>query len=412
MPFQYNLGYNSSVWYPTSVSGTKVWTPVNLFGWGADTEAATGFISFTKTTTIVPNYGGAFPGQGELLPTCSITTYGDWTYYDPLGISHAFNGSTQSVFGDDGCPDNSSNFTEIASDGSGYTLNVSIFTRATIASSGGKTIVPASTDSRAGTVTDSNGNEISVDTSGHFTDTTGNVALTIAGTAPSAHTFTYKDTSGNSRTVTMSYQTYTVQTAFGCSGIAEYGPTSQSLVSSISFPDGSAYNFTYEATPGVSGNVTGRLAGIELPQGGTIQYSYSGGSNGIECADGSAAGLTRTLNSNSGSAASTWTYSRTSPGGTGTSHTEVVDGLGNHKAYDFVEASNQPSGTTAAYYETNRSIYQGAASGTPVVVRHTCYNTGAFPCTTRSHLINAIQSMQNVPQGLKPAVLLGILRHG
>jgi RHS repeat-associated protein len=181
--------------------------------------------------------------------------------------------------------------------------------------------------------------------------------------------------------VTVSYTTQTVQTAFGCSGIGEYGPTSIPLVSSISYPDGSSYSFTYEATPGYSGKVTGRIASITLPQGGTISYTYTSGSNGIECADGSTSGLTRTITASAGSAASTWTYSR-SITGTGTSSTAVVDGLTNDKNYTFVEASNQPSGTTAEYYETSRSIYQGTASGTPVVALDTCYNGATSPCTT------------------------------
>ena len=83
----------------------------------------------------------------------------------------------------------------------------------------------------------------------------------------------------------VNYSSYTVQTAFGCGGISEYGPTTQYLVSSISYPDGDTYNFSYEGTPGVSGHVTGRLSAIQTPQGGSIDYSYTGGSNGIECAD-------------------------------------------------------------------------------------------------------------------------------
>jgi hypothetical protein len=30
----------------------------------------------------------------------------------------------------------------------------------------------------------------------------------------------------------------------------------------------------------------------------------------------------------------------------------------------------------------------------------------------RDHLINTIESVQSIPQGLKPAILLDILRHG
>jgi hypothetical protein len=59
-----------------------------------------------------------------------------------------------------------------------------------------------------------------------------------------------------------------------------------------------------------------------------------------------------------------------------------VDGLSNDKNYTFVEASNQPSGTTAEYYETSRSIYEGSTSGTPVVALNTCYNGASSPCST------------------------------
>ncbi|MGA3372446.1 MAG: hypothetical protein ABSC48_11875 [Terracidiphilus sp.] len=189
----------------------------------------------------------------------------------------------------------------------------------------------------------------------------------------------------------MSYTAYTVNTYFGVSGINEYPRTNTPLVSSLEFPDGSEYQFTYEETP-TAGNrtplsgtysaycVTGRLASITLPTGGVINYTYTGGSNGIE-SDGSTAGLTRKLNSDSGSAASTLTYSRTITG-IGTSQTAVVDGLGNNKTYTFVEASNQPAGTTAQYYETSRSVYNGAATGTPVVALNTCYNGAANPCAT------------------------------
>ena len=391
MSFTYSLSYDSSIWHPSSVNGSLVWTPANYFGWGADTNVITGYVSYSTTTTKTPNPLGPSPPKGGKLPTCTVTTYDNWTYYDPLAIPHAFDGSTSTlVSGDpDTCPQPSMEFTEVASDGSGYTLHTSHYTRASITSSGGVSIVPAVSGNSAGTVTDSNGNEITVDGSGHFTDTTGNVVLTVTGVAPSAHTFQYKDASGNSQTVSMSYRTYTVQTAFGCSGVGEYGPTSTSLVDAITFPDNSAYHFSYESTIAGSTNVTGRLAGVQLPQGGTIQYAYSGGSNGIVCADGSTAGLTRTLNSDSGSATSTWTYSRTA--GTGTSQTAVADGLGNHKIFNFVEASNQPSGTTAAYYETSRSIYQGPASGTPPIARNTCYNGVAPPCTTTAFTLPIAQ---------------------
>src|SRR5262249_43738561 len=149
------------------------------------------------------------------------------------------------------------------------TLNVAITTNR------GKTIVtPLFTVSGPASTVDANGNQITINNSGQITDTTGNVTLTISGTAPSPTTYTYTDTTNTSRSITVNYSSYTIQTAFGCSGIVEYGPTSQYLISSIVYPDGSSYSFTYEPTPGISGNVTGRLASVTLPEGGRINYGY------------------------------------------------------------------------------------------------------------------------------------------
>ena len=191
MPFTYALSYNSSIWYPTTVNGTLVWTPVNLFGWGADTAAATGFVSYTTTRTTIPDPGGPAPPKGGKPPTCAVTTYGDWIYFDPIGTSHAFYGTDQIITGDDSCPQSTPAFTEIAGDGSGYTLatNITGHMAASITSRGGKTVVPAMAGNSSGTVTDTNGNEISVDSSGHFTDTAGNVALTIAGSPSCAYVY-------------------------------------------------------------------------------------------------------------------------------------------------------------------------------------------------------------------------------
>lgn len=387
--FTYALTYDSSVWQPVGVSGNQTWEPVTNFGWGTDTAPALGYISYqshTVTEQCLVN------GQ---LEHYNFTTYAGWTYTDKLGAPHHF---TMQPIGagnpPPGCtaPPIGSSGSALAVDGSGYTINASVTVSsasAWITTALGKTIdPPLQSPSGAGTATDSNGNQITVDASGHFTDTTGKTALTVAGGAPNPLTMTYSDTSGNPQVVTVTYKAYTVQTAFGCSGVGEYGPTSTSLVDTISFPDGSAYHFSYEPTPGAPTNVTGRLASVTLRQNGTIAYTYSGGSNGIECADGSTAGLTRSISADSGSAASTWTYARTP--GSGTSETLVTDGLGNQSTYNFVLASNGTSGT-AEYYETARSIYQGADSGTPLLSRQTCYNAEAQPCTTTQFALQITQ---------------------
>ncbi len=388
LAFDYNLSYDSSVWYPSPVNGSKVWIPVQSFGWKGDTEIATGYLSYGITTVQVGS-GGRSGGE------CIYTYYTDWNYHDTFGVSHQFWGETSHNNDPADCGSYVSTASMSQRDGSGYTLNVTNYTQGTVVAPDGTQFSVPDANYGAGSAIDSNGNEISIDGSGHITDTTGKVALTIAGSAPNPHTFSYTDTNGNAQTATITYTSYTVQTAFGCSGIGEYGPTSVPLVNSITLADGSAYPITYEPTPNGSGHVTGRIASIGLPAGGTISYTYSGGNNGIICGDGSTAGLTRTAAADSGSAASTYTYQRTT--GTNTSHTEEVDGLANHSAYDFVQASNQvQSGstsatTTAVFYETNRKVYQGAESGTPLLSRQVCYNGEAQPCTTESFTIPITQ---------------------
>ena len=389
LPFYYLLGYNSSVWVPTTVSGVTSWTPAQNFGWRGETEVVTGYMTFGSDTSTIST-------GSEHSENCTITTHFDFVYHDPFGVAHPFPsvGTQQDSGGSSSCGTSETTSTGVANDGSGYTLNVTNFTTSTVSSRQGKSVAVPNINNGSATVTDANGNQISVNGSGGFIDTTGNTVLTVAGTGTptSPQTFSYKDATGTSREVTMNYTAYTVQTHFGVSGITEYGPVNTALVSSIDFPDGSSYSFTYEATPAagectpISGTstascVTGRISSVTLPAGGTITYAYTGGSNGIE-SDGSTAGLTRTLTSSASSAASTWAYTRTS--GTGTSTTAVVDGLGNHKVYTFVEASNQPTGTTAAYYETSRNVYQGATTTTAVIARNTCYNAAASPCGTAS----------------------------
>lgn len=80
--FSYDLSYDTSVWYPSSSSGTGSWTPVYNWGWRAVTEAGTGYVSYTQTSTPWCLVGGQYTG--------TQTTYSNWTYHDPWGVPHWF----------------------------------------------------------------------------------------------------------------------------------------------------------------------------------------------------------------------------------------------------------------------------------------------------------------------------------
>ena len=387
LSFYYNLSYDSSVWYPTTVNGAQMWEPVQNFGWRGDTEMATGYLTYNETMTTSTNRSGV---------QCTSTSYFGWVYHDPSGTTHTFKEVTivgnPNVYNTPGCNppvQSPSSFTAGASDGSGYTLQGDANGSGSLTTRTGSVIYPPVLSSSAsGTTTDSNGNQVSTDGNGNFTDTTGTVVLQVAGGAPNAQTYTYKDTGGTSRAYTVNYSTYTVQTNFGCSSVTDYPATSISLVSSITLPlndkqnnqTNGQYTFTYEPTPGNSNAVTGRLASVTLPTGGTISYSYSGANNGIDCNDGSTLGLTRTAPADSGTS---WTYARSYPR-QGGSHTLVTDGLSNNSDYDFVAATvptnaQQPG---AYYFETNRNNWNGPNSGPHQLSQQTCYNNSGAYCIT------------------------------
>jgi RHS repeat-associated protein len=372
MPFTYGLSYDSSVWYPVGVSGDQTWQPVANWGWSGATEVLTGYASYYTQAFTCTYRNGQLPYTG----------YTFTSYHDAFGVSHPFSLVVVGGSGVNRCPGltGPTTATGTTTDGSGFTMTVlSAGPSASVLSRGGSsTAVPVNAGTGAGTVTDRNGNEISVNSNGLFTDTLGQTALTVSGsgTPTSPLTFAYTAPSGANAEYTMNFTSYTVATNFGVSGITEFGKTAESLVSSIVLPDGTQYSFTYEATPStpssgactpISGTyatdcVTGRIASMELPTGGTITYAYSGGNNGI-LKDGTAATLTRTTPDG------TWTYAHSESGTAWT--TTMTDPKSYQTVFNF-----------QGIYLTERQVYEGSASpGNLLKTTLNCYN-GSTPSGT------------------------------
>lgn len=310
------------------------------------------------------------PIEGSPQYGYQLTNY---VYHDPYGGNHRFAYSIKECDEAEGYPKVSGNGS--TSDGSG--LSYGVDTGVISTRSGSVIVAPENVgvnQSSYGSITDSNGNAITNNGNGTFTDTLGVTALTIGGGAAYGNPLTYKypvalqSDSATTATVTVYYKTYTVQTYFQCSGISEYGATSVDLIDHIVFPDtaASTYAFTYEATPGIPGAVTGRLASIKLPTGGTISYTYSGGCNnsGIN-ADGTPATLTRTTSDGSR------TYEQV-PYNANATTTNVHDEQNKLTVYQFTDYDGRP-------YETHRQVYDGSDATYPNLLdRYTCYN-GAVP---------------------------------
>jgi RHS repeat-associated protein len=362
IPFAYNLSYDTSIWVPNSSTG---WQPVDNWGWSGTTDLAT-------------------PATGKLTSTftkfqCPLN-HADyyymyvWNYVDKLGVPHPFPDETDYYPSSD-CG-TSSSINELALDGSGYYVSVTGNGPGTVTWRSGTTL------GSTGILNDSNGNQITVSGSQIF-DTLSSTApvLTMSGT-PSSSPVKYKYTNpqGTSSYVTVNYKPYLVQTDFGC-GIPEYSQPSIPLVDTIVMPDNSGYTFTYETTPNNSNAVTGRLASITLPTGGSISYTYTGSNNGIICADGSAAGLQRII-----SPGGTWTYARSGSGSSWTTtETSPPDGTANDVTTISFE-KDSASSSTNNFYETQRTVNHGS---TLLATTITCYNGNNTPANCHN---TAVQS--------------------
>ena len=313
--------------------------------------------------------------------------YSNFVYHDQLGGGHLLDFSGHNIPNSPGpsygcaAMGSWSSGTGRASDGSGYTwTNAAIppgVSSTVTMSSGGAITAPIVQDGLQPSLTnfaiqDANGNKIDFNASNNqFTDTTGNLVLTISGTNPITYTYTSPTGSVHS---TVNYTNYNIKTNFACSGIAEYTSTGTvALVSSVVQPDGTSYSFTYETTPNKAGYYTGRIASVKLPTGGTITYQY----NGLSCQDGSTAGITRILNPGG-----TWSYTHGQVSGNewSTNVWTPPDPQNQNQAPNITSVYFQRDPNTGNFYETQRTVNQGG--GTPLLSTTTCYNNHNSNCTT------------------------------
>ena len=348
LPFVFDITYDTSVWYPVVSGSTTSWQPVANWGWGGS-DYQVGYITYKFKSTTASACGR--------LGSVTHETWTDWVYHDGAGTPHPFPGTSwETIPSCSATTYGSLNVTAL--DGSGYQLSVKGGTINLLTNRTGAIINRAPSAGAPGSIQDRNGNFISDDGKGNFTDTLGTVALTITGAAPNPVSYNFANSAGASSSISTSYVNYNIQTAFGCSGINEYSASSVPLVDTISLPNGTSYKFVYENTPGSTTTVTGRLQSITMPTGEKITYTYTGGSSGnITCADGSAAGLTRKTPDG------TWVYLRTP--GTGTAYTTTItDPQNNDLVIQF-----------QGLYQTVRQVYQGShTAGTLLQTITNCYN--------------------------------------
>ena len=371
IPFNYNLSYDSLVWVPATINGVTSWQPAsgNDFGWQDIAQPVAGNVYYTGISTVY-----SCGGYKE------TTTLSGYRFADPAGANHPFGGSVIIVVvtGGSGC--GSSSVTPItnqpALDNSGYMLTTDSTTATVVRSDGVKFYQgAASRGQQAFTVTDLNGNTIQVANNGSrglttITDTLNSQALQICCWLRRVDPTSYTYTAPNQQpaNVVVSYVQYTVQTNFLVPNIHEYPATPMYLVDKITLPDGSYYQFTYEKTNGSGSNVTGRIASVRLPTGGTITYSYAGSGcyndNNCMMADASPAYMSRTL-SGSNIPTGTWKYTRGYQNGSShpaQTNLVIIDPAGNETDMNF-----------SGIYETYKVAYKGAKVSA-LDYSYICYN--------------------------------------
>ncbi len=305
--------------------------------------------------------------------------YSNFFFMDANQTTHLFPAINLDA---DRCIYPSGTATNAASDNSGYvmTVNISAGTIYVYDVAGNLAGAVGISGGATGGFTDTNGNSISISYStypnGTYTDTLGQPVLTV-----NNHTYSYTDAVGATRAVTVNYSSYTEQ-SHSCWN--DYGPwPATSLPSSVSMPDGSSYGITYEVTPGFPNSVTGRIAKVTLPTGGSISYSYTGGSNGLDCSSQSwyAPIVTRTLTNSDGSTA-VWKYDGQT---LAAPQVLVTDPYNNDTVYTFGAGLGPGYGEANYGFESQKLIYTGSHStGTLLKTVVTCYNGNTTNCATTS----------------------------
>lgn len=373
MPFWYVLSYDSSMWMPGTSNGVNTWVRSPNGGWAAQSSGLTGSITSPSTTTY------CYDSNGHPLGTI---VYISLIYLDPQGTSHEW-GDVWTIYNSGCSGTNITSFSGSNGDGSGLVLTA-------VQGQGGYVYItrPDGTIVKPTTlVQDRNGNQITISTDAlTFTDTLNTAGLVISNPTSSSDPsyssetdYTYQAPAG-SATIKAFSNNVTLQANFGC-GYAASSAQSAALTQKILFPDGSYYLFTYEATNGApAGYYTGRIASVREPTGGTISYSYTGGSNGVICADGSTAGITRTTPDDA-SQTQHWVYSRSGSGSSGT--TTVTDPASNTTTINF-----------SGLYETQRVVKDSGNNTLSTLV--TCYNGQTNPSTCPTATVNGPITQKNV----------------
>ena len=313
------------------------------------------------------------------------TKESNWVVMDGVGTIHPLPTSDYTIWNYTSC---NTSFTDTTTDGSGFTVSVQGYSASSMYDRAGNGYIGFGNE-----IWDAHGSDASYisascgtgNTNCTWTQNSDTVLSSSGTTAPS---YTWTDISGGTTTPTVSQSTtdLTVKTVFGCTG----GPTDVSnssttpMTTGITFADQRSLGLTYEVTPSNSPKVTGRLASLSLPEGGTITYNLNPNSlsnDGLNCTHQTPNAMTRVTSD--GTTKYTLAYSLISGVNYKVTDT-VLDNGNNQTVYTFTgltSTGNQASPVTQAVTEIQRSQGSSTLLTTDLYSYNTAYTTSPSAST-------------------------------
>jgi YD repeat-containing protein len=271
-----SLVYDSRIWQIVNTGTSYSFQAVPGGGWTFGGTAFEGSLSAQPSivSESVPCSGsGGSQGYDEVI----------YTMTDQSGTAHIFDPGIHILYGTT-CPNgntgnigNTTTGSAYAVDGSGYYLTIPSGTCVVGSECQALVFDPSG---NLGGAEDRNGNYIGMaytepPNKFTWTDTLGRTAFVET---EQNSTTTYLDVltvGGALKRYTVNWETISVNTNFGQSGVTECNASpcnTLSVVQSLTLPDGSSYGFNYDF--GTTSGHYGELTSMTLPTGGTVSFAY------------------------------------------------------------------------------------------------------------------------------------------
>ncbi len=213
--------------------------------------------------------------------------------------------------------------------------------------------------------------------SGSVTDAAGNKVVTASLSQNNVVLLQYPGPNATTPEYKLTFTTYTVNQDFGC-GLTVPTASTTYLLTALGYPDGSAASFTYESNSLHAGTTTGRIASITLPTGATIGYTYVGGTNGVNCADGTTSGIKKVTPDG------TWTLTHTAgSGSTNLSTTTIAAPSGDYSVDTLVSIPPNPKTPFIIPQTSTVATLSYSNTGTLLASKYFCYS-GNHPASPLS----------------------------